>query len=236
VPGRGAFLPSSTLPRRAAGPTTSAPLPPTPSAFGAPPEGVYAYATAGYEKVSLGDARHDYPSESFTTVRHRGACQWEAEHRVVEEHVETHLYCGEPGVLEFLAETERVTFFGQTNTRTYRCDPPEIVARVGDAGGSARQFLCRSNSGGQSQVTVTDLGREAVSVGGGATEGLHVVVDGRQSGDAEGSSRVELWVQPFTGLALREIVHVQTRSHAFGVTVDYQEDASYTLEHLSPTT
>lgn len=170
-----------------------------PPPFSAPPEGVYAYATAGYEQISLAGARHDDPSQSFATVRHGSGCQWDFEHRVVQEHVETHVYCSEPEILAFLEETEQVTFFGQTNTRTYRCHPPEITAQLGEGSGSRRQFTCRSDSGGQLNTTVSYLGRDPVTIDGVAVPALHVVVDGQISGDVHGSSRIEVWLHPQTG-------------------------------------
>jgi hypothetical protein len=205
------------------------------AAFTPPDEGVYAYATTGYEKVSMGGSRHDYPSESFATVRRSAGCKWQWEHRVVEEHVETATSCGQPGLLQFLSDTEQVTFFGQTNTRTTTCDPPEVVVQVGDPIGSRRSFVCQLE-GGRVDVVVTYLGREAMSVGGIPVEAFHAIIDGTQSGDVQGSSRFEVWVHPLTGLTLRQVVHVQSRSKFLGSNVDYTEDATYTLERLTPST
>jgi hypothetical protein len=231
-----ARLSSTRLPGRAADAPSTPMTTQGNSPFSAPPEGVYTYATSGYEQISLAGARHDYPSQSFATVRHGSGCQWGFEHRVIQEHVETHVYCSEPDALAFLQETDQVTFFGQTNTRTYRCDPPEITAHLGDGVGSSRQFNCRSDSGGQLSARVSYLGREPVAIDGVAVSALHVVVDSQISGDVHGSSRTELWLHPQTGLALREEISVKSHSPAFGTTVDYEEKASYALEHLVPAT
>ena len=83
---------------------------------------------------------------------------------------------------------------------------------------------------------MTYLGHDAVTVDGTGVDTMHVVIDGHQTGDAEGTSRVELWILPPTGLTVRELVHVETHSDAFGATVDYTEDASYLLERLAPQT
>jgi len=232
-----AALPASTrLPGRAGDAPSGLVTTQGSSPFSAPPEGVYTYATSGYEQISLAGARHDYPSQSFATVRHGSGCQWGLEHRVIQEHIETHLYCSEPDALAFLQETDQVTFFGQANTRTYRCDPPEITAHLGDGVGSSRRFTCRSDGGGQLSATVSYLGRDRVAIDGVAVSGLHVVVESQISGDVHGSSRIELWLHPQTGLALREGIYVKSRSPALGTTVDYQEKASYALEHLVPAT
>ncbi len=229
---------ATTVPGRAASSSNGAATAASPTGpFTKPAEGVYAYATTGYEKVSFGGARHDYPSESFATVRQKGGCQWEWEHRVVEEHVETSEYCGQPNLLQFLSDTEDITFFGQAQKRTVSCNPPEITLHVGDAVGARRTFVCTMDGGGgRIDETVTYAGREVVTVGGTAVETYHAVIEGTQTGEAEGTSRFEIWVHPLTGLPVKQIVHVQTRSQAFGTTIDYTEDASYTLKSLTPST
>ena len=93
-------------------------------AFTAPAEGVYAYATRGYERISFGGARHDYPSETFATARRRPGCQWEFEQRVAKEHVETRLFCGEPSTFFFLQETVQVQVLGGKAARILNMLPP----------------------------------------------------------------------------------------------------------------
>jgi len=240
VPSRPAPTQPGAAPARRAGGPTAAPPPatatPSLSPFSAPAEGVYAYATHGYEKISFGGARHDYPSETFATARRRPGCQWEFEHRVAKEHVETRLFCGESGTFFFLQQTIQVTFYGQTNGTTVRCDPPEITAHVGDAPSSQRQFVCHLDNGDQAAETVTYLGPATVPIDGADVAALHVLVEGRMSGKVNGTSRIELWLHPQTGLTLRSVANVQSSAPAFGTRVDYEEDASYLLEHLAPAT
>jgi len=217
--------------QRATGPAAAAPTP-----FVAPSEGVYAYATTGYEQISLGGSRHDYPAESFATVRNGGNCRWDFEHRVVQEHVETAHYCGLPNVLQFLGALDQETFYGQTQSVTITCDPPETAVQLGDQPGTKRTYTCSLNDGSRLDEAVTYLGRETLTVEGASIQAFHTLVEGRESGNVNGTSRFESWVHPMTGLPLREVIHVQNRSQAFGTNVDYHEDASYTLERLAPTT
>jgi hypothetical protein len=198
---------------------------------------VYAYATTGNEKVSIGGARHDYPSETFAAVRPQDGCAWDWEHRVLEEHVDSSRSCSAPNVLSFLSNSTDVTFFGQKEHHTVACNPPEITVQIGDAVGTKRSFVCAMDGGaGRIEETITYVGREAINVGGVAVETFHVVIDGKQSGEADGTSRFEAWVHPATGLPIKQISHVQSRGHAFGTTIDYTEDASYTLKSLTPAT
>ena len=215
----------------AAAPAGSAAVP-----FVSPAEGVYPYATTGYEQISLGGSRHDYPSESFATVRRSDGCRWNFEHRVVEEHVETAYYCGLPNVLQFLGELDQESFYGQSQSVTITCDPPEIPVQTSDQPGAKRTYTCSLSNGSQANEAVTYLGRDAVVVDGAPIQAFHFVVEGRETGSVTGTSRFEAWVHPLTALPLREVVHVQSRSQAFGTNVDYQEDASFTLERLAPST
>ena len=210
-----------------AGPTAAA-------AFSAPAEGVYSYRTSGHEEVSLGGGRHDYPERSYAAVRRRAGCDWEIEHRVLEEHVERAVYCSQPGRLTHSEERSEITFFGQANGSTYRCDPPMVVAAVTDLPGTKRTVTCRAEDG-QAVITTTFVGRERLTVGGVAVEALRVLSEGVVSGRAEGTSRSETWLHPDTGLMLKHTRKVQTRADAFGTTVDYREDAAYELERLEPT-
>jgi hypothetical protein len=239
VPPASGRAPTATTapPRRGSAPNPSAALTSAAGAFTKPAEGVYAYATTGYEKVSFGGARHDYPSESFAAVRGRAGCQWEWEHRVVEEHVENATYCSMRNVLEFVSDTQTISFFGQTEKRTITCNPPEIEAQIGDAVGTSRHFVCTMDGGGgRIEENVTYAGREVLTIGGTPVETYHSVIEGTQTGEAQGTSRFDVWVHPLTGLPVKQVQHVQTRSHAFGTTIDYTEDASYTLERLTPAT
>lgn len=40
-------------------------------------------ATSGWESIDLAGARHDYPEESFASVRLANGCRWQIEHRVI---------------------------------------------------------------------------------------------------------------------------------------------------------
>ena len=109
--------------------------------------------------------------------------------------------------------------------------------QIGDAVGTRRHFVCTMDGGGgRIDETVTYLGREVVVVGGTPVETFHTVIEGTQTGEAEGTSRFEGWMHPLTGLCVKQIMHVQTRSHAFGQTIDYTQDASYTLKSVTPAT
>ena len=199
--------------------------------FRAPADGVYSYRTRGYEEVSLGGGRHDYPERTYAAARAKGGCDWELEHRILEEHVERRLQCSGPGQFTEKEERADITFFGQTNSVYYRCDV--VIARVDDQPGTKRTGTCRADDG-QAVLTTTFIGRERLTIGGVTVDALRIVMDGVVSGRAEGTSRSDNWLHPDTGLMLKSIRKVQTRAKAFGTTVDYREDATFELEKLEP--
>ena len=222
---------ASTVPSPAAPSPTAAPAATAP--FRVPAEGVYSYRTRGYEEVSLGGGRHDYPERSYATVRAKGGCDWDFEHRVLEEHVERRLHCSAPGQVSQKNERAEITFFGQANVAEYTCDPPLVVARVGDGPGSKLNGTCRSNDG-QFTVTTTFVGRERLTVGGVAVDALHLFMESVSSGRGEGTTRNDVWLHPDTGLMLKSIRKGQTRAKAYGTTIDYREDSVFELERLDP--
>ena len=181
----------------------------------------------------MGGARHDYPERTFATVRRQDGCRWEVRHEILKEHKERGVRCSEPGRLLDLEDSTEIVFFGQTNSSTFRCDPPQVVARVGDQPGAASTTTCRSDQD-QATITTTFVGRERLVIGGVAVEALRVVSDGVVSGRATGTSRHESWIHPDTGLLLKAVRKTSSRANAFGSTVDYREDATFELERLEP--
>ncbi len=249
--------PEATAPAPAAQPTeAAAPAEPTPApaaepapqpqatepaapapqpAFAKPAEGVYTFITKGSEQINVAGARHDYPSETFMAVKHRDGCHWYTDHRFVEEHREDRLYCSNGDVLSLLEIGTEVTFFGQTETSDYRCDPPRIVVDRRDGVGSKRTQVCHATDGsGKSEETATHHGRTSLTIGGVKVEAWHVSFDSIVSGRAEGTAHADVWVHPDSGMILKVDRQIETASQAFGTDVVYTEDVEFTLKSLTP--
>ena len=229
VPGKA----GTAAPAPAGGTANAGPAASTAGPFRTPAEGVYSYRTTGSEEVSLGGGRHDYPARTYAAVRAVGGCDWDFEHRVLEEHVERRLQCSAPGQLSQKNERAEITFFGQANKADYTCDPPLVITRVGDGAGAKYTGVCRG-SDGQFTMTTTFVGRERLTVGGVAVDALHVLMESVTAGRADGTSRNDYWMHADTGLMLKSIRKVQTRAKAYGSTVDYREDSTFELERLEP--
>ena len=201
--------------------------------FGTPTEGVYTYATTGWETVSMAGARHDYPAETFAAVRHLGGCRWETDHRFLEEHRERKEYCSDGSALLALGFDSYITFFGQTAESHGRCDPPQVSAHLPADPGQRYTSTC-AGDGWTSDAIVTFVGREAVEVAGQSVEGLHYTQETTLHGSNRGESHMDVWYHPQTGLPLQVIRRTQSFAHAFGSEVVYNEDVHLVLTSLDP--
>jgi hypothetical protein len=236
-----AAAPASTAPGQTPAPTqaagrATAAVPAqaaTAQPFAPPAEGVYAYRTSGRETISMGGASHDYPERTFATARRQGGCRWEVRHELLKEHVERAVLCSEPGQVLDIENSTDIVFFGQKNSSTFRCEPPQLLARAGDQPGASQTTSCRSAED-QAKVTTTFVGRERLTVGGVTVDAVHIANDGVVSGRATGTSHSDSWLHPDSGLLLKQVRTVSSRANAFGSTVDYHEDASFELERLDP--
>jgi hypothetical protein len=202
-----------------------------------PANGVYAYRTNGYEEISTTSARHDYPSESFATVRRGDGCAWEFEHRVVEQHVDTARYCTARDRHALRAASTAVTFFGQSGTRTYTCDPPLTLLVRPMRAGAVFTGSCETDDGNaRSDERVTVVGSETVVVAGVDVAAWHIVEESTLSGETQGSGRIEMWLDAASGLPLRVQRAVDTRTSSGFGTVRYTERATFVLESVRPQT
>ena len=231
--------PSTTISRSAASGPNGHSTPPAPAprvaGFVRPKDGVYAYDTTGGETASIGGSRHDYPAVTYATVQRRAGCEWLLEQPVVKEHVDRRGFCSRSDSLFFLGQATTISFFGQRGTDESHCDPPQRVLRHGEPVGARAEYLCRSAEN-EMRVSVTRLRPESIQVAGRLVEVEHVLTEGAVSGRATGTSRVEQWWLPSSGLLVREVRTVTSRAHEFGGDVDYREKATFHLRSLDPRT
>jgi hypothetical protein len=202
-----------------------------------PAEGVYGYRTTGGDSISLGGASHQYPSETFATVRRTGGCRWTARNDVIKEHVDTRTFCGEPGHLFQLSQRRDVEFFGQRDGMELTCSPPQVLHATGEAPGAVVDSTCSDGQGETARTERTLVGTERLVVGGTAVDVVHLKMHSAFNGRATGMADDELWVSAVNGLTVRWVRSVDTLADSsFGAKVRYQEQASFDLESLTPRT
>jgi hypothetical protein len=213
---------------------TASEAPPDAAPGGTPPAaGVYTYATDGWESVSVLGGHHRYPSRSYAVVRRTDGCGWEVEHWIIAEHVDRHGRCTTGDVISLTYEGREVKFYGRRDGLRYACDP--TAARVPlDAGpGTVTSASCRTG-GNEMQLTARRQTDEPIVVAGMPIDAVHLRVDIVMRGRADGTSAVDFWLHPVSGLILKERRVVDIRGDAVFGEVRYREEVALRLESLTP--
>ncbi len=223
---------AATAPDPETEPDAAAAAGPAAPAFVRPAEGVYAYRSEGYESISLGGARHDYPEETFAIIDHEDGCRWTFDHRVLEEKRTVNTYCSDGPVQSALAYDGYLTFYGSTAESHYTCDGG-TRADLRDDAGATHTGVCTDGES-TTRDTVTFVGRDVVDVGGQPVEALHYRIDTEVDGDIKGTSVQEVWVRPGDALLVRLERDTRTSGREFGAQVNYEEHAIFHLASLTP--
>jgi hypothetical protein len=231
-------------PRTMAAPAAAAPVPaqaqadaPEVARYVRPPEGVYSYRTEGWESISVGGAKHEYPARTYTTVTHLDGCRWEARGDVIEEHVDRRIWCSDVDRLLQHFQSREVEFFGKRDQVDFTCDPPGVLHAVGLTPGATEAADCADGKGNHARLVRTYHGTQTMTVGGESVVVEHLTISGSFSGKATGSSEDAVWVLASNGLTVRWDRTVDTLADAaFGAKVRYREQASFVLESLIPAT
>lgn len=217
-------------PAPAPGPAPTAAEVPTPPF---PAEGVYVYDTTGFESVDvLGGARHDYPAQT-SIVHRREGCGATETWQPFEDRRDVRQLCAEPGRhrLDFFDATR--SFFGRTDTRRLECDEGASAFVAGAKPGDVYEFRC-TQEGADAANRLEILGTETVVVGGQAVEAVHSRATSTVTGGASGSSDIESWVHPDTGLTLKRISVLDGSEPGPGGTAHYHEEYTLVLRSLEP--
>jgi hypothetical protein len=216
-----------------AGPTPARPATTAPSPM--PADGVYVYATSGYEKLSTPGAQRQYPSRSTITVSPQGSsCQsqrWEP----AQEHWEDYVLCfPAPGEVTYQSTNSYVSFYGVGEQASMTCTQPAWWRPPTNAAGAKWTYVC-SGSGARYVSTGTVIGIESVLVGAQAVPAVHLHVATTFSGSEQGSGPEDVWLALSNSLILRMVGSVDANQNAgpFGH-VQYHEDFNLTLTSTTP--
>jgi hypothetical protein len=129
------------------------------------PEGVYVYATVGYEKTdALTGVTHRYPLRSTITVT-GDECGVRVRWDVLEGRSTDWVYCVTPAGWELRSQDERHTFFGRTERTTYTCEDSPIRP-AGAPVGLRWRVSCTTGAAEETGMARV-MGRERFSLTGG---------------------------------------------------------------------
>ena len=198
-----------------------------------PVAGVYEYDTSGSESVdALGGDAHSYPPGTALTVTGEG-CGYRITWTPLEGRLESSLLCGDHGGLALVESTTSHEFFRQSDEERFVCDPGAWwLPPTGVTSWTAR---CRSGD----RVSTRSgrvIGPETVRVGTTDHAAVHIRYDDVLSEGSTGTTTSDLWLDPGTGLILRESNQADTRNDSVIGPVTFHERLDLTLRSLEPRT
>jgi hypothetical protein len=195
------------------------------------PEGVYVYATDGFERTDVLGATHRYPRSSTITVT-ADPCGFRLRWDVLKGRSTTWTVCVAGGGWEVATQDERHTFFGRTERTTYTCtDTP--LRPAGDRPGTTFDVSCTTGAAderGRGRV----VARETLRVAGEPVATVHVRRRTTLTGGIRGRSTQDAWLARDTGVPVRLVMTTDTRNDSAVGDVHYEEDVSLQLRSLSP--
>lgn len=222
-----------------AAPTRTSP-PPAAAPSGAPapardevPPGVYRYTTTGHEQVDvLGGARHDYPATTTVTYS-RSGCGTEERWQPLEGRVGVAVQCSGSVGSELRSTYQEREFFGQSQSKTYTCDPGVLLRPRDPRPGQTWTGRCTSEDS-----TIALAGRvvalEDLDVAGTRVPVVRLAIRGTLTGSTRGRSDREVWLARADGLMVQATGDTDTDADTAGGTVRYRETYRLRLQSLQP--
>lgn len=213
-------------------PAGSVPAPaPARNAFVDPVEGVYTYATKGWEQTdALAGQRHDYPSETSFTIR-KGGCGWTTRWQPLKERWEDSEFCETPQGAKMRTYSMYHEFFRRGQREDFTCDG--YVHKKGDATGDTWTFGCKSSrSNATSKVTV--IGFETIAVGGRPVKTIHLRYDITAKGSNRGTITQDRWLSDSPRLMVRLIQKADLVTDSPFGPVGYKESFRIDLKSVDP--
>lgn len=197
-----------------------------------PTPGVYVYATSGTEKVdALGGDSHTYPDPSTVTVTVT-ECGYSLDWAPLEGRSDRTDLCRSGAGLVEAGSHNAHEFFHMSQDEAFTCDagvwwlpPPDTATWTGTCHSSTGRTLARS---------ARTVGREQVTVGGQPVDAVHVHWDDTLTGASSGTTATDLWLDPATGLTLRQHSSATTANDTVIGRVTFDESIDMDLQATMP--
>jgi hypothetical protein len=190
------------------------------------------FATQGQESVdALGGDTHGYPSTTTVTVTSTD-CGFRMSWMPVAGRADATDVCFVHGGLVERGAVNTHEFFQISQSEQFACDedawwlPPDGVTEW--------TVTCRSDGGRTTSRVGRMLGTEPVQVGAAALQADHVRFDDTVTGSSTGTSATDLWLDPQTGLLLRQTSVTSTANDTQIGHVTFDEHIDMTLQSTTP--
>jgi hypothetical protein len=196
------------------------------------PQGVYVYATSGYEKTdALTGVGHRYPRRSTITVAGT-PCGMTLTWRVLKGRSTVWTFCVTREGWELRTQDERHTFFGRTETTTYTCENTPIRP----APPTVRSWSVSCSTGDAQETGVARVVPDRIlRIRDALYPVLHVRKATTFAGAIRGSARYDFWFHRRLAIPPLRIVMISRTTNDSPVgDVHYDEDVRLTLLSFRP--
>jgi hypothetical protein len=194
--------------------------------FTMPEEGVYSWATDGYEQVS--GARRQFPKESQRIITLEGDRSWLVHHYFSEEReIWTHFNWGSRGAA-ITRQRNKVTFGPVTNESTIDFAPPMVVAPKDLEVGLEWSDTWSGETHGDYSSRIFE--HTTMDIGGEKVEGWGMAYEINLHGKQEGQVLAKVWLAPEYSLTVREYYKQDIESSG----ARYQAEWTQQLKSLEP--
>lgn len=197
-------------------------------------EGVYVYATDGYEETdALSGQRHDYPAETTITVSKQG-CGYRWRWQPLKERWEESDGCrtSKGYVLERFAIYHE--FFKQGILEDFACEADAVVMPEVPVVGASWRWQGASDDSTIDTLTKV-VGFETITVGSKQVRTLHMRYETTLKGSNEGTQTQDRWLDERSSLLIRMINAVDAKvAVPFGGTANYTERYRIDLTSTKP--
>ena len=197
-----------------------------PEARRLPREGVYSWATRGFE--SAGGTRRSFPSESQRIVTLDGDRGWSTHHYFSEQREIWSRFVIADDAAHMAYQRNKVVFGPVTNDSSITFSPPMLVGPIPERVGESWHGSWEGKTYGDYEGRIFEHGR--MNVGGESVEVWGIELDIRLRGEQSGRVQAKVWLAPEHTLTVRE-EYVQDVKADVG---NYHAEWSMTLKSLQP--
>jgi hypothetical protein len=197
------------------------------------PEGVYVYATDGFERTdALTGVTHRYPSRSTITVT-RDPCGVQMRWDVLKGRSTVWTFCIGSHGWAVAGQDERHTFFGRTERTTYSCPGrgAPFWPKTGPA--PALDYLCSTPSASERGYAGV-VGAGELRVDGRRVQTVHLRQTSSFTGAIRGTATYDFWIGRKRGAPVRIRMVSRTTNDSPVGEVRYTEDVTLRLRSLAP--
>lgn len=198
-------------------------------------EGVYVFATEGYEETdALSGQRHEYGSETTMTINRTATNCYTWRWQPMDERWDESEACKRSTGIVLDRFSMYHQFFKRGIREDFECGSDAVVMPMEPRVGRSWTFRCESDDTViESHVDV--VGFEMLTIGGERVRAVRIRYDTDMTGDNQGHHLQERWLAQDTGLLLRMKTDVVARVETpIGDPARYEEHYRLDLTSLEP--